>query len=728
MSFSVTRLSALLMLGLCLPVHAEIGSCPQLSLGAGLPDLAPNGANDPFIADADNANFNENGVATLLGMVRVRKGGREFSGTALNYDEKNNLISVRTRSLLRTKNLLVSSESVDFDLNAESGIFNNTQFTLPERGARGEAERITINGDRTASMEGVAYTTCAPESDAWYLRASHITFDYDKGKGTAANTRLWLGYVPIFYSPWFQFPIDDHRHSGLLFPTFAQTVNTGTDLQVPVYINLAPNYDLLITPRLMSKRGLQINNDFRYLFEENVGDIKFDYLNKDRVTGSERRLLELEHLSQINSRLVAHLHFADVSDPAYFEDLTGALATSTTSYLDRRLELSYQAPAAYTISTLFQDYQTITPNVLTANEPYRRLPQIKLEALSQKSFFNTRLGLSSEFTNFARPGALHGQRIDLTPYLRSGVDNVAWYATSQLDLRYTRYELAGVAAGQPETPQRTLPTLSVESGLRFDRVTDNEKLQTLEPKLFYLYTPFRDQSALPVFDTTLADFDAVEIFSRNRYLGIDRISDANHIAGSITSRLMEPDTGIVRLTATIGQIYRLVAPRVDLPVTGYVPPNNGSTDTIGNLEYQVSERWASALSLQWTPDKHELTRTNFGVYYNDEEGRHLGLAYRYRQDVLKQADVSGALPIFDRWRISGRMRYSIADQQIIESSAGVEYDTCCWAVRTAYRRFIRNSAGDYENGVYLQLQLKGLTRLGSGSERGLLPLLQSPVL
>ena len=716
------------MLGVCLPVHAESGVCPQLSLGAGLSESAMKGSNDPFIADADNANFNENGIATLLGTVRVSKGGREFSGTALNYDEQHNRISVSARSLLRSHNLLISSESMYFDLNAESGIFTSTRFTLPEHGARGEAGRITVNGNRTAVMDDVVYTTCAPESDAWYLRASHITFDYDAGKGTATNTRLWLGYVPIFYSPWFQFPIDDHRHSGLLFPSFAQTKNAGTDLQIPIYINLAPNYDLLITPRLMSRRGLQLNNDFRYLFEENRGDIRFDYLHEDRVTGQERRLVELEHLSKINNRLVAHLHFADVSDPAYFEDLTGAQATSAISYLDRRLELSYQAPAAYTISTLFQDYQTITPNVLTANVPYRRLPQIKLEALSQKSLYNTRLGLSSEFTNFVRPGAVHGQRLDLTPYLRSGIDNVSWYATSQLDLRYTRYELSGTAMGQADTLQRTLPTFSAEGGLRFDRLTGNGQLQTLEPKLFYLYTPFKNQSNLPVFDTTLADFDAVEIFSRNRYLGIDRISDANHVAGAITSRLMEPDSGIVRLTGTIGQIYRLVAPRVDLPVTGYVPPSNGSTDTIGNLEYQVSEHWASALSLQWTPNQHELTRTNFGVYYNDDDGRHLGVAYRYRQDVLKQADVSGAIPVFDRWRLSGRMRYSIVDQQLIESVAGVEYDTCCWALRTAYRRFIRNSAGEYENGVYLQLQLKGLTRLGAGSEQGLLPLLQRPVL
>lgn len=716
------------MLGLCLPAHAASGVCPQLSLGPGLPDLAPNGSNDSFIADADNASFNEKGVATLLGTVRVRKGGREFSGTALNYDEHNNLISVRTRSLLRTKNMLISSQSVDFDLNAESGMFTGAQFTLPQRGARGEASRIVVNGDRTAALDDVVYTTCAPESDAWYLRAEHLTFDYDEGEGTATNARLWIGYVPILYSPWLRFPIDDRRRSGLLFPTFAQTLTTGTDIQTPLYLNLAPNYDLLITPRLMSKRGIQLKNDFRYLFEENTGDIQFDYLNEDRVAGRGRRRIELQHLSQINSRLAANLHFENVSDTTYFEDLSGALTTSATSYLDRRLTLSYQAPAAYTISMLFQDYQTITPSVLAINEPYRRLPQIRLEGLSQQSFFNTRLGFSGEFTNFARPNSLQGQRLDLTPYLRNGVDNNAWYAVSQLDFRYTRYQLTGVTAGQSENPQRVLPTFSIESGLRFDRITTAENLQTLEPKILYLYTPFRNQSDLPVFDTTLADFDAVEIFSRNRYLGIDRISDANHIAGTITSRLLEPDSGIVRVSGTIGQIYRIVAPRVDLPVAGYVPPSNGSTDTIGNLEYHLSERWASAVALQWSPAEHKLTRRNLGIYYRDDVGRDFGLAYRYRENVLEQADFSGAIPVFDQWRLSGRWRYSISDHRTLESSAGVEYDTCCWAVRTAYRRFIRNTAGDYDNGIYLQLELKGLTRLSSGSQQGLLPLLKEPVL
>lgn len=702
--------------------------CPQLTLGAGMPALGVDGDNDPIIADADQASFDEAGIATLLGTVRLSKGGKEFSGPAVKFDENSNLISVRSPSLLRSRNILISSQEADFDLNAESGMFTDARFTLPQKGARGEAQKIVLNGDRTASMDDIVYTTCAPESDAWYLRASHVTMDYDEGKGTATNARLWVGYVPIFYSPWLQFPIDDRRRTGLLYPTFAQTQITGTDVQVPLYLNLAPNYDWLITPRVMSKRGIQLKNDFRYVFDENFGNIKFDYLNNDRVTERGRRLLDLQHVSQINSRLVANLHISDVSDPTYFEDLSGNLTASSISFLDRRLELNYQAPAAYTISALFQDYKTIAPNILAANEPYRRLPQIRLNAISQKSFYNTFLGFSGEFTNFSRPGTLHGQRLDLDPYLRNGVDNKAWYAVSQLDLRYTRYELAGIAPGQPETPQRTLPTFSVESGLRFDRITANDKLQTLEPKLFYLYTPFVEQSGLPVFDTTLADFDAVEIFSRNRYLGTDRISDANHLAGAITSRLLEPETGIVRLTATVGQIYRLEAPRVDLPVAGYVPPSNGSTDTIGSLEYRVSESWASALSAQWTPDERRLTRTNFGIYYNDQAGKNLGLTYRYRQGLLEQADVSGALPVFDQWRISARWRYSLPEHQTLESVMGVEYDTCCWAVRTSYRRFIRNSAGEYDSGVYLQLELKGLTRLRSGSEQGILPLLQSPVL
>lgn len=722
------RLSALILLGLCLPAFAGVGVCPQLTLSKGLPDVVGDDLTGALIADADNANFSEEGIATLLGTVRIRKSGREFFAPKLNFDEKNNRISVRTRSLLRSRNLLVSSQSVDFDLNTESGVFTGTLFTLPERGARGTASRIVINSDRTASMDDAVYTTCAPESDAWYLRASHITLDVDKGKGTATNTRLWLGPVPIFYSPWFQFPIDDRRQTGLLFPSFAQTQTTGFEFQTPLYVNLAPNYDLVLTPRVMSKRGIQLKNDFRYLFEENYGSIKLDYLAHDRVTDSSRRLFEVQHASQINSRLVANLHYEDASDQTYFEDLTGYSPTASTSYLDRRLELNYQAPAAYTISALFQGYQTIAPNVLAANEPYQRLPQIRVEALTQKSLYNTRLGLSSEFTNFMRADSLHGQRVDLTPYLRNSIDNNAWYEVTQLDLRYTRYELSGTTTGQPDRPQRTLPTLSIESGLRFDRITANEKLQTLEPKLFYLYTPFHDQSDLPVFDTTLADFDAVEIFSRNRYLGIDRISDANHIAGAITSRLLEPDTGIVRVTATVGQIYRLVAPRVDLPVAGYVPPSNGSTDTIGNLEYQINEHWSSALGLQYSPAARNLTRTNFGAYYNDEAGRSFGLMYRNRQGVLEQTDFSAALPISDQWRISARWRFSLADRQTLESSTGVEYDTCCWAVRTSYRRFLRNTAGDYDSGLYLQLELKGLTRLRSGSDQGALPLLTSPVL
>jgi LPS-assembly protein len=701
----------------------SVASCPQLPLAPDLPALVEGPDDGPVHLSADNASLDKDGISTLLGKVRVLQGGREFSSEAINYDDAHHSVQVRAESLFRSKQLNIKSQSADFDLNAQSGAFVRTEFTLPSRAARGTADEIQLAQQGTADISGIRYTTCGSDSNAWYLKARSVHMDYDEGIGTATNAELTLGGVPIFYSPYFRFPIDSRRHSGFLFPTIADTQNTGLDLRVPFYLNLAPNIDDTLTPRYMSKRGTQIGNDLRYLFEQSEGNLEFEYLNEDRTTLSTRHYLELQHDSLISRRLALDVHVADVSDEQYFQDLGGPhLDATALSYLDRSAHLIYQAPAAYTINAIAQDYQTIDPTILPSDQPYRRLPEIRLDALTPNSLYYTRAGFGGEYDNFTRPNSVNGERLDLQPYLRMEKDEISWYTATQLDARYTGYKLTGVIPGQSDILTRALPTFSTEGGLRFERITDSGSVQTLEPHLMYLYTPYRNQTAIPVFDSGEPDFDVTELFARNRFSGIDRIADANQTTLALTSRLLDPDTGQVRLTGTIGQVYRFTPPQVTLP--GFVLPGGGATDFVAALDYRLSQHWSAATNLQWSPGEHQFNRSDFGVRYREDEnnvtGNRLDISYRFLESTLEQTDVVASMPLYEGWRAAAHWRYSIADERTLDLLGGLEYETCCWAVRTSYRRYVANTNGSFNSGVFLQLELKGLSRLGTGYQ-GLLP-------
>ncbi|HUP91079.1 MAG TPA: LPS assembly protein LptD [Solimonas sp.] len=689
-------------------------SCPQLTDSMEAPELL---LDDNLVLTADDVQLDEEGISKLAGKVKLRQGGKEFTAEALEFDQAQRRVTVRAESVFRNRQLVIRSQTAEFDLGAETGAFNGNSFTLPERAARGTSSRIVVGSDQTAGLDDVRYTTCSPGSNAWYLEAGSIKLDHVEGLGSAHNARLRFFGVPILYAPYFQFPIDNRRRTGLLFPTLGDSGKTGLDFRQPVYVNIAPNYDATLTPRYMSSRGLQLNSVLRYLRPHGEGEAGYEFLGKDRVTSERRTLARFEHRGLINRRLAADARYAEASDNTYFQDLGGQIDISSITHLERSARLTYQAPAAYTLQGLVQDYQTITSNLAAADEPYRRLPQVRIDALSKNSLFDTRLGAGAEYVNFERSNSVQGQRVDLDPYLRYERDQVAWFARSQLDLRYTAYALDGTAPGQSNDAERALPVFSAEYGRRFERFLDDGDLQTVEPRLFYLYVPFDAQDDLPVFDAGEPDFDFTQLFARNRFSGEDRVADANHLALAATARQLDPGTGLVRIAASIGQVYRFEAPRVQLP--GSPAPESGATDFIGGLDYAISERWSTSLTTQWSPEEKQFNRTSAGVRYRGTR-RRLDLAYRYRKDTLEQADLSGSTPLLDRWRLAWRWRYSLKDSQSIDTVGGVEYETCCWALRTSYRRYIADTDGTYNSGLYLQLELKGLARIGSGFP-GLLP-------
>jgi LPS-assembly protein len=710
-----SRLALLCLCLLPLGLRAQPAVCPQLDMEYDLSLISP----DPqAVLTADDVSLEQDGISKLRGNVRLSQDGKEFLAEDLDYDDDARRIRVNGELIYRSRELVIRSQGSDFDLGAQSGRFDQARYTLPSRAARGSAETVTISRDDGARLERVDYTTCAPGSSAWLLQAQRVHLDHESGLGTARHARIRFGGVPILYIPYFQFPIDDRRRTGLLFPTMGESDRTGFDVRWPVYLNLGPNYDATFTPRQMSKRGLQLNNDFRYLLGSAEGNAHYEYLDRDQVTETQRSYFSALHQGLVNRRLSLEARYAEASDNRYFEDLGGNVDLAAITHLERSARLVYQAPAAYRLQALVQDYQTIASNVAPVDEPYRRLPQLRASALTRNPWLGTRAGLEAEYVNFVRKDSIGGQRVNLKPYLRYEYDRAAAYVSAEADYRYTGYQLSNGLPGEERQPERQLPSLSAETGLRFERVTRRGGLQTLEPKMLYLYVPFEDQSTLPLFDSGEPDFDFTQLFARNRFAGEDRISDANHVAMAATSRLLDPETGLARWSASVGQIYRFHTPRVELP--GFAIPDRGATEFIASLDYRLSRRWLGSFSTQWSPDSNQFQRVASTLRYRGSRTR-MDLAYRYREALLEQADAAVSFPLFGGYRVASRVRYSLDDHRSLDTYSGLEYETCCWAVRASYRRYIANTAGEYDSGAYLQLELKGLTRIGN-TLSGLLPL------
>lgn len=702
-------LAALCLISSTTPSLAAPGQCAQ-PLPPDAPELGS--GVDGVELNADEADLMREGLSSLSGDVHVTDGTRAFAAESLRFDTSRRLVDIATESRYREKGLFVRSGGMRFDIDAESGDFDDTEIILQDAHARAGADKMRLRRSGTAELSRVYYTTCGPGDNAWALHASDIRLDREEGLGTARHARLHLFSVPILYVPWFQFPLDEQRRTGLLYPRIGSSSRNGVDMTWPIYVNLAPNYDLQIEPRWLSRRGLQLGGTARYLGRQQEAELRYEYLANDQRLGEDRAFGELAQRGMINDRLSLAIDYAEVSDTAYFDDLGSDLDRSALTFLPQQMRMAYTAPSVYSASMRISSFQVLDPSLLDTERPYRRLPQLRFDALTPDSLLYTRAGLSSEFVAFDADDVVEGRRLHVNPYLRSFIDRNGWFAGARLDWRYTAYDLSGQQAGAPASPTRSLPSVSAEGGLRFERLTDGGSLQTLEPRAYYLFTPFRDQSDIPIFDSGEPDFDIVQLFSRNRFTGIDRIADANHVAGALTSRLLDRETGLVRWSATVGQLLRL--DRSEVTLDGSEAAGSGVTDFIAGFEYRLSRRVSASISTLWSPDDERFNRTLSRLSYRDGQ-RRASIGYRYRRDQLEQSDISAGWPIGGNFSVVGRWRRSIREHQSLETLAGVAYESCCWIGRLTYRRYIASTDGEYESGVLLQIELRGLGGLGGSS-------------
>ncbi len=688
---------------------------PQRDPATVLDGDAPDGA---LQFEAGEGDIQLGGSFRLSDGVIIRRDDNYLAADEVEHNPDLELITLRGDVQYSGLGSSVTGQGAEFDYGTGRVRFAESRFALPEGRGRGEAGMLELDRGGRIRVADASYTSCPPDTDDWLIRAGDISLDTTTGIGTARNLRLDFQGVPILYAPYLSFPLTDARKSGVLLPDFGLSGRNGTEISVPYYWNIAANYDATITPRLLSKRGLELGTEFRYLTRGSEGTLDLRYLPNDNEFGDTRTFATVLHRTYLPDQWRVRIDARDVTDTDYFEDLGGSQSAASTTFLNRSIVFDrYGEHWQYFLRA--QAYQVLDDELLPQDEPYRRLPQLVARGHWDDVLAGIDLSLDNELTAFDRDTGVTGARLHMSPTLSWPLERGGLFMTPEASFDYTVYRLDDTAVGQDDSPERALPTVSLDVGAIFEREAGSERqwLQTLEPRVLYVHTPYRDQNDIPVFDTIAPDFNIVQIFRKRPLLGYDRIVDLDQVSLGVTSRLIATGSGRTIVRGTIGQTRFLSTRGVTLP--GEPLRTGESSDYIAEIDVLLSERWNFEAGHQWNSEASETVKSEFRLQYQPRDDSVINLAYRFRRDSLEQADVSFAWPVGERWNVVGRYNYSLRDDTTLERFVGLEYESCCWAVRVVSRRYISRRDGTADSSVAIQLELKGLTSVGDPADRQL---------
>jgi len=589
--------------------------------------------------------------------------------------------------------------------------------------ASGHAERIDFEGENQMTLSNTTYSTCKPDRVDWYLRASELHLDYDRDSAEARHTSLWFKGVPMFYSPVASFSLNGKAHSGFLHPLYSTSSKNGFDVALPYYWAIAPNYDATFTPRYMSKRGFQLGTEARYLDEYSRGMLRLEYMPNDEIENRQRYAYNLQYQQALGRGWSATVNWNEVSDNLYWTDLSSRLLQTSQVQLPQQLVLNYSPLPEVQGSMQWLRYQTLQPDPANpVARPYFIEPQINVAGYKPNVFFSD-VSFAGQYSRFTHSdlSKAQGDRFVLYPQISVPIVNPAFQITPKFGLHMTQYSLDRQDAANPgasTSMSRVLPTFTLDSTMIFERQSnwlDTDYIQTLEPRLYYVNIPYKDQSKMPVFDSAISDFNFAQIFSENRYSGYDRINDANQLTAAVTTRFLDATTGVERFKAMLGQRYYFRPQRVSI---------TGETARIDNFSHMV----AAATGLVWPKVYADAAweynyregysqAISAGMRYQPELGKVISASYRYTRDQLTgsstvdQIDIAGQWPINSRWYVVGRYNYSLRDKKLLEAIAGFEYNAGCWATRLVAQQ-LEATSGSANTTLFFQLELNDLGSIG----------------
>ncbi|WP_338845566.1 LPS assembly protein LptD [Massilia sp. W12] len=706
------------------PLLAQAQSQPPKSKGAKLDKSAKvEDKNAPVILRGEELRGRPEREVQLLGNAELVRDKTIVNAASINWLQLDNEVQAEGGVRMRRFDDVYTGERLRLNLDTGAGMISKPSYRLELNSAQGRAERVDFIDQEQAVVVNGTYSTCEGTDPAWYLQADTLHLDFGRDVGAAGKTLVYFKHLPILGTPALSFPLTSARRSGVLPPTFGATSNGGLELTVPYYFNIAPNRDLTLYPKLIARRGLQLGANARYLGTDYRGETNLEVLPGDRKAGRSRYSLASLHSQQLTQKFSFGWNLNTASDDAYPTDFAGSLAISSQRQLVRELRFDYQgsfwnASARVQNYQILQDPESVFDPSLKVNRPYDRLPEFNWNGV-KRDVAGFDFALDAQWTYFWHPDEVRGQRLVFNPQISYPLLHPAGFLTPRLSLHSSSYNTEaraarpGVAAQAEKNLNRFVPTFSLDGGLVFERPVKwgGDKLtQTLEPRLFYVNTPYREQSQFPLFDTAEAGFNFAQLFAENRFTGHDRISDANQVTLAVVSRLLE-SSGAERMRFALGQRFYFRNQRVQLDPNGSEIRDSRS-DILLSAAGQLTPTINFDSGLQYSVSKHQVYAANYGVQWAPQPKHVLNAEYRYLRNSFELLNVSGQWPLAGRYYAVGRISYSLPERQTVKSLAGFEYNADCWVFRFAAQRFSTSTKGATTT-LFLQLELNGLSRLGS---------------
>ena len=669
-------------------------------------------ANTSTVTEVE-ANFMTRGadeITYFSGQVELTQSGQTLVADKLTLDNSSDLASAFGNVTFESPDYRLQTEFMTMSQSNQSAYFASPSFVLPDRHIRGTASAIVKYDDSISHYQNILYTTCDPGDSDWHMTAGQLDINQISGRGTAHHATIYIQDIPILYLPYLMFPIDDRRMSGLLNPTIGFSDTNGGSLSTPIYWNIAPNFDATITPAWYGDRGVQINTENRYLFKNHNGQVDLSHLDDDKDNDS-RWFQKWTHQANLGSNITADIAWREVSDSTFFDDFeTLGDSNDDVDHLERHITLRHDTEL-WQSSLLLQTYQTPDTAFTIAGRPYRRLPRLAIDSRFKAFENGLQFNIQNEWVQFDHENDANvvGSRTHLLPYV-SWEQSDSWYFLKpKIELAVTDYHLDNNSLGS-NSIQRDIPILSLDTGLFFDREMSvgSNWTQTLEPRLYFLRSPFEDQTNIPLFDTAVLSDSYDNFFKSNRFSGSDRIGDANQVTFGIGSRILDNDSGAELLYARIGQIYYADDRRVT--ISG-IAETSSKSNIIAETTINPNTFLSINTKLVYDQTTHEILQKEFSVNYRNNRYA-ANLEYFLNDTLLEQAAVSMVYPINPQWTLVAKYHRSILFDKPVENLFGVNYESCCWGIKILASKTSNDTFTETDSAIFFELTLKGLGQAG----------------
>jgi len=645
------------------------------------------------------------------GDVEIVRSGQRLTSDELTYDRDTDVAQSPGPAIFENDlGDRFNTSSLQLTLSSHTGEGGATRYWLASDLGHGDASAVVFEDQDHTRLRDTHFTTCPAGRDDWFLKASELELDQAEDLGTAWHSTLEFKGVPVFYFPYVSFPISDRRRSGFLFPEVGNSSTNGFTLATPYYINIAPSMDDTLVPRYMSQRGLQLDNEFRYLLHGGGGTLEAAYLPDDDQTQTDRSAWKYNHHNTFNEHWSARVNAQRVSDNNYLDDFGGSLATTSQSVLQQSGQIDFAA-RYWRFTGEATNFQVVDPDLAKTDYPYRMLPNLMLQGDPVLRPNTVNLPTRVQWTNFDRDTGVTGKRSYVNPAISVPLRTSYGFVTPKVLGWYMGYDLDHTTGDT--TPSQSVSGLSLDSGLFFDRKTQwfgQDFAQTFEPRLFYATIPYKDQNDLPVFDTDLRDISFPALFQENRFTGGDRVGDTQQLSVGLSTRFIDRELGRERLRLSIGESFYFSDRRVGIP-TDPGPQTDDKSGVVTEATAWMGGSWYSRATLVTEPESWTNDQGTLALQYNPRFDRIVALGYSYERNGIEQVNSGIEWPIGGPWRVRAAQAYSIAEKENIDTYAGLAYNNCCWAFRI-YARHRRLTDGDQEDSVMLQFEFVGLSKIG----------------